>query len=231
LYGVNLKAGEGYCAIPVERAEPPLKNAELAPYLRKVVDCLVTVFKKPLARAGFTLTTPTVKTFKRRVETPCGTLTSKGPPAYYCAGTLYWPQSSDDANEAFTFARLGYVALTAHEFGHHLQAVTGMYFEYALDYASANTHQRYALSRRLELQAQCFEGVFLSYASRSVYFTDSDVEEIRDWHTYTGDEDPPSSRKPDHGTSKAQLFWLERGLAGADFGQCNTWAASARAVR
>ena len=102
---------------------------------------------------------------------------------------------ADDGREAYTFARLGYVALTAHEFGHHLQLTTGMVNEYGKSYAEASKTNRYLLSRRLELQAQCFEGVFLQTVSRSIRLNAVDRDELRMWHSYTGDEDPPSSRE------------------------------------
>jgi predicted metalloprotease len=230
VYDIDL-SGSTDCDAKVRRPKPPLKNSALAPYLRTVVDCLVDTFKAPLAREGFTLTTPKVKTFKKSIETPCGTLSSNSNPAFYCAGTIYWPTSSDDGREAYTFARLGYVGLTAHEFGHHVQATTGILYGYGSRYAEADRKERYALSRRLELQAQCFEGVFLAQGRKSIKLSSRDRSEIRAWHSYTGDEDPPSSRKPDHGTSKAQLRWLDRGLDGADFGRCNTWSASSKSVK
>lgn len=215
----------------MKRAKPPLKNSALAPYLRDVVDCFVKVFKPALAKQGFELTTPKIKTYKKSIDTDCGTLTSNGSPAYYCSGTIYWPVSSDDDNEAYTYARLGYVGLAAHEFGHHLQATTGMFSEYGTLYADASKKERYELSRRLELQAQCFEGVFLTYASKEIDLSSYDRTQLREWHSYTGDEDPPSTRKPDHGTSKNQVAWLEKGMAGADFGKCNTWSASSKSVK
>ena len=57
-----------------------------------------------------------------------------------------------------------------------------------------------------------------------------DRTELKAWHSYTGDEDPPEDRKPDHGTSKAQFAWLERGLDSGDFASCNTWTASAKSI-
>ena len=54
----------------------------------------------------------------------------------------------------------------------------------------------------------------------------NDRSQIRLWHGFTGDEDPPASRKPDHGTSSAQIRWLFRGLDSQDFGRCNTWKAT-----
>lgn len=230
LYRIDL-ADRGSCRAKVRRPKPPLKNSALAPYLRTLVKCLVDTFRTPLAQQGFRLVTPKVKTFSGSITTPCGKIRSSSNPAFYCANTIYWPVTSDDAREAYTFARLGYVGLTAHEFGHHLQATTDMLYDYNSEYAQASRSGRNALSRRLELQAQCFEGVFLGANRTAIHLTNRDLSEIRSWHSYTGDEDPPASRKPDHGTSKAQLSWLERGLAGANFGRCNTWSASFKSVK
>ncbi len=133
VYSIDL-SGRGLCQAKIRRPKPPLKNSALAPYLRTVVTCLVNAFRAPLAAKGFALTTPKIKTFKKSVKTPCGTLGSRTNPAFYCAGTIYWPVTSDDAREAYTFARLGYVGLLAHEFGHHLQATTGILYAYGSRY-------------------------------------------------------------------------------------------------
>ena len=140
-----------------------------------------------------------MKTFAGRTRTPCGWLKATSSPASYCAGTIFWPVTSDDGSEAYTFARLGYLALAAHEFGHHLQATTGMLPEYATRYGQANRQGRYELSRRLELQAECFEGVFLGRVGPSVKLTARDRVELRFWHSYTGDEDArqPEARSRD----------------------------------
>ena len=233
LYGLELDRGEAECSIRVRRPKPALKNSKLKPYLEDLVDCMVKVYRKPFAKLGFELSTPKVKPYSGTVEAPCGDLDQDGSPAYYCSAdeTIYWPVTSDDGREAYTFARLGYVGLLAHEFGHHLQAETGMFEEYSYTWAEASDKKQLELSRRLELQAQCFEGVFLSYAEDAIELSNYDLSEIREWHSYTGDEDPPSSRKPDHGTSSAQYRWLERGYESTDFGRCNTWKASTKSVK
>lgn len=233
LYNLELKRGEGECSIKVRRPKPALKNSKLKPYLEDLVDCMVKVYRKPFAGLGFELSTPKVRPYSGKIEAPCGDLDQDGSPAYYCSAneTIYWPVTSDDDREAFTFARLGYVGLLAHEFGHHLQAETGMFREYSYAWAEASDKKQLELSRRLELQAQCFEGVFLSYAEDSIDLDSDDLYEIREWHSYTGDEDPPSTRKSDHGTSTAQYRWLERGYESTDFGRCNTWKASTKSVK
>ena len=233
LYGVDLDRASVDCGLKVRRPKPALADKKLQPYLTEVVGCLTQVFKAPLAARGFTLVEPTVKTYHRRVESPCGTFGQSGSPAYYCSTTrtIYWPDTVDDGREAYTFARLGYVGLTAHEFGHHLQATTGMLSAYAAAYDDASKKERFVLSRRLELQAQCFEGVFLHATSADLDLSAKDSKELKAWHSYTGDEDPPKDRKPDHGSSKAQWEWLDRGIDSGAFADCNTWTASAASVR
>jgi uncharacterized protein len=232
LYRIDLDRASTSCDLQVRRPKPPLANKKLQPYLTQVVSCLTTVFKAPLAARGFTLVEPKVKTYHHGVKSPCGDFGQHGSPAYYCSTTrtIYWPDTVDDGREAYTFARLGYVGLVAHEFGHHLQATTGMLGAYAKAYEEASTKAQYALSRRLELQAQCFEGVFLHAERSDLDVTAKDSAELKTWHSYTGDEDPPKSRKPDHGSSKAQYAWVARGLASGDFADCNTWTASSKSV-
>lgn len=233
LYRVDLDRSAAACRLKVRSPKPPLKNSALAPYLRDVADCLVETFAEPLAEEGITLTTPKIKTYAKTISTPCGTYGQNKAPAFYWSvtQTIYWPQTGDDDAEAYTFARLGYVALLAHEFGHHLQHVTGMLGGYTnAYYATKKRNTRDLLSRRLELQAQCFEGVFLNAATKSLRVTATDRAQLQAWHGYTGDEDPPKGRRPDHGTSAAQNHWLRRGLDSGDFGRCNTWKAGKKAV-
>lgn len=233
LYRLDLRGHSVRCRVGARSPRPPLRDNALAPYLREVMDCLVRAFAPPLAAAGFTVTAPKIRTYRGTVKTPCGTYGERFAPAYYCSvtQTIYWPETGDDGREAYTLARLGYVGLAAHEFGHHLQAVTGMLDDYGAAYHRGERgSSRDQLSRRLELQAECFEGVFLALTTGSLRPTARDRAQLRTWHGFTGDEDPPASRKPDHGSSAAQIRWLERGLSSADFGRCNTWRASQKSV-
>ena len=72
--------------------------------------------------------------------------------------------------------------------------------------------------------------MLLQTVARSIRLTAADREELRMWHSYTGDEDPPSGRRPDHGSSTAQIRWLDRGLDSQDFGRCDTWSVRTSAV-
>ena len=234
IYAVDLGGTRVSCTVKVRSPQPPLKDSSLASYGKKLVGCLVKAFAQPLAAYGIELTTPKIKVYRNTIKTPCGRFGQKDAPAYYCSATrtIYWPVSADDGNEAYTFARLGYLGLVAHEFGHHMQSASGMLRDYGQrSYLTKSRSQRYLLSRRLELQAQCFEGVFLAVTAESIRLSSNDRYQLRIWHAYTGDEDPPTSRKPDHGSSAAQIRWLNRGLDSADFGRCNTWTAKKKSVK
>jgi uncharacterized protein len=234
IYAVDLGGTRVSCKVKVRSPKPPLKDADLGAYGKKLVGCLVKAFAKPLAARGIALSTPKIKAYRGTIKTPCGRFTQPGAPAYYCSAsrTIYWPVTGDNGAEAYTYARLGYVGLVAHEFGHHMQAASGMLREYGQrSYRTKNRSGRYLLSRRLELQAQCFEGIFLAATARSMGLTSNDRYQLRIWHAYTGDEDPPKSRKPDHGSSSAQIRWLNRGLDSADFARCNTWTAKKKSVK
>ena len=234
IYAIDLGDTQVSCKVKVRSPKPPLKDSNLASYGKRLVRCLVKAFAEPLAAYGINLTTPKIKTYRNTIKTPCGRFGQNGAPAYYCSitQTIYWPATGDDGAEAYTYARLGYVGLVAHEFGHHLQAASGMLSEYGeRSYAMKSRSERYLLSRRLELQAQCFEGIFLAAAAQSIGLSSNDRYQLRGWHAFTGDEDPPTSRKPDHGSSAAQIRWLNRGLNSADFGRCNTWTAKKKSVK
>jgi uncharacterized protein len=233
IYAIDLGDTHVSCKVNVRSPQRPLTDASLAPYGRRLVGCLVKAFGEPLAAHGIELTTPKIKVYRNTIKTPCGRFGQKGAPAYYCSitRTIYWPATGDDGTEAYTFARLGYVGLVAHEFGHHMQAASGMLTEYAQrSYGTESRSQRYVLSRRLELQAQCFAGIFLALTAESMGLSSNDRYQLKIWHAYTGDEDPPRDRKPDHGSSAAQIRWLNRGLDSADFGRCNTWTAKKKSV-
>ena len=230
VYAVTLPAT--LCRIRVRATHPPIDDDELAGYLRSLVRCLRKVYAEPLARQGFALKTPRVKAFRSSVRSPCGRITAESAPAAYCGSsrTIYVSVSSDDVYGEFSLARLGYLEMAAHEFAHHVQASTGILSDFSGAYADASRSGRYALTRRAELQADCFAGASLTALAVPIGLSDRDRGELREARVYTGDEDPPQSRRPDHGTSKAQQRWLMRGMDGADLGRCNTWKASKRSV-
>lgn len=225
LYGVDLEESAGRCSNDVGAPRGQLKNSAIQPYAKQVVACLVAMLERPVAKAGFTLVAPYVRTYRNQVSTGCGSKTGREADGVYCEGdkTIYLEVGVDDD---FGWPALEFVL--AHEFGHHLQYTVGIFA--ALD-AQPAPSERDSLrqSRRIELQANCFAGVVLAYADKQLGIGEDEQFQIRGVLDDSGDE--ALSGPPDHGSTRAQFAWFERGLSRADFGLCDTWSVNERLVR
>jgi predicted metalloprotease len=115
----------------------------------------------------------------------------------------------------------------AHEMGHHVQDLLGISEEISRRQASAGEAEGNALSVRLELQADCFAGVWASYNKDRM--EPGDLEEGLTAANSIGDDTLQKEaqgtvvpEKFTHGTSAQRVKWLRRGLETGDPGQCDT---------
>ena len=153
------------------------------------------------------MSTPAARSFKKAITTPCWKLTNEGRarlPSCATTTTIYWPVTADDGSDAFSDVRLGYVGLTAHEFGHHLQATTGIVNAYAGLRADAKGALRHASTLATGTAGPMLRGRLprrtpktRSGSTRAGPLTSSSSR-----HASTGDEDPPADRKPDQGRAR-----------------------------
>jgi predicted metalloprotease len=143
--------------------------------------------------------------------------------AFYCSedNTLYMPFGGLQTDMYGAHPGV-YLAVLAHEYGHHVQAMSGVLGAYgqARYDAGVDSEAGLELSRRLELQAQCFSGMFLaaSYGRGSV--DDNILNEARTSQD-RGDHNPGMPR--DHGTDQHAIAWWEQGAQLNRTFQCNTW--------
>jgi predicted metalloprotease len=84
-----------------------------------------------------------------------------------------------------------------------------------------------ALSRRSELQAECFSSVFMRTVETSLPVDASEWDYTVDWFRKNGAKGWPQN---DHGKGPTQAYWMNRGYGSASPGSCNTWAAPTRTV-
>ena len=120
----------------------------------------------------------------------------------------------------------------AHEIGHHVQTITGIESQVRNRQASS-PGQRNELSVRMELQADCFAGVWGHHANRgggNVQLDPGDVEEgLRAAAAIGDDRIQRMSRghvAPEsftHGSSEQRVTWLRRGLESGNPDSCNTF--------
>ena len=124
----------------------------------------------------------------------------------------------------------GYVI--AHEVGHHVQNLLGILPQVHQMQQQAGKAEANRLSVKLELQADCFAGVWAKYAQRQNLLEAGDIEEAMNAAAAVGDDTLQKRSRgyavPDsftHGTSEQRMYWLKRGLESGDINQCNTFEA------
>lgn len=147
------------------------------------------------------------------VRTPCGTTSA---PALYCSangGAIYF---GEDALNGSSIHDYGVKDVTGHEYGHHLQAVAGMFqAEFEIDAGNEGT-------RRLELQATCW-GYAMIANDDSVTMNRRVFDTFEPYLRLTIEDGV-------HGSHESLAYWGIRGLYSTNLGNCNTWTANAEDV-
>ncbi|NLT29574.1 MAG: hypothetical protein GXX86_03825, partial [Propionibacterium sp.] len=227
LYRVGWQPGDLDCP-HTPRPAPPLPNPELAGHLREIVDCLVAAHRPAVESVGLSLTVPKVATFSTDVHTPCGLVSARAFPAFYCSGneTIYVRLDSDEDPHGYGRSAMGYWIVMSHEFGHHLQQRAGIFDEYIELRARASGPELAELSRRLELQANCFSGAFLGGSGDNLGFP-AHHRETLDFYRYISGRD---SGAASHGNRQSAAAWFDAGYRSRSFEQCVTWEAPADRV-
>jgi predicted metalloprotease len=118
----------------------------------------------------------------------------------------------------------------AHEIGHHLQTILGTESQ-VRDAQQRNPSQQNALSVRLELQADCYAGVWGQSAFASGKVSDSEIDDALEAAASVGDDRIQKSTtgrvNPEsftHGTSAQRQSWFRKGFDSADPDACDTFS-------
>lgn len=124
--------------------------------------------------------------------------------------------------------------VVAHEVGHHVQNVLGISTQVRQLQSRASKSEANQLSVRLELQADCFAGVWANRADRARDILErGDIEEALNAASQIGDDRLQQQSRgfvvPEsftHGSSAQRMRWFKQGLATGDIEQCNTFATN-----
>jgi predicted metalloprotease len=175
----------------------------------------------------------TLVLYRGRVSSGCGTASSAAGP-FYCPadGKVYLDTSFfDELSRKFgapgDFAQ-AYVI--AHEVGHHIQNVLGTMRTFDKQTQGMDERRRNAASIRLELQADCYAGVWGHFAQRRNLLEPGDIEEGMRAAAAVGDDTIMKRTQgyvvPDamnHGTAEQRMRWFKVGLASGDPRKCDTF--------
>lgn len=195
-------------------------------FLTKVSDCLDQSWARQFRSANIPFNPPTRVYWTQPGTSPCGSYPAPGAAAFYCPTNhaMYIGLTDVVKNSANAPGKYYgiYVSVLAHEYGHHVQSASGI-LEYGDRLEQTSGSGKNAVSRRIELQAQCFDGVYLNSIGQTLPLTTVQRKIILYDAFYRGDR---AGYPPDHGSRKHFRGWTKRGLSSGLPGRCNTWTAS-----
>jgi predicted metalloprotease len=212
-----------------------LGNGSLAAqkvYYQKLFTCLNDAWRPIFKGLGEEKADPGLVVFDKPVVTPCGNFAplSGRVLAFYCYGNQVMYTDVQQMNKAFGPEQdLAYLMTIAHEYGHHVQGVTGLFYARAA-YLQDHPDRKLEFSRRNELQASCFAGVFSKAVAGTYPLTDR-MDEFKEQSSNSFGESPstpPEERT--HGRATSQGFWIQNGFNIGENKACNTYAAPSNLV-
>lgn len=219
--------------VDVETADPQA----LEDHLNNLTGCLAMVWNAPMEQAGFQMPRPPVTVYSEPITTACGQ--SELYNAFYCPGDqrVYYATNIHEVFRKHNPEVIDNAFLPdnviGHEFGHAIQARTGILIAYSSFRSQASKEDGLELSRRSEVQADCFSGMFLNAVAQASQITDAERVGLADVSEAIGDDslsgDP--SYLGDHGQGKNRRAWFETGNTNTAVGVCNTWTAPSSQVR
>jgi len=176
---------------------------------------------------------PGLVIFEDQVRSTCGFASAAVGP-FYCPGdgkvyldTAFFEQLARRFGAPGDFAQ-AYVV--AHEVGHHVQNVLGTMQQFDRLVQRAGPSERNALQVRLELQADCYAGVWGHFAQRRKLLEPGDLEEGLRGAAAVGDDQIMKRTQgyvvPDaftHGSAQQRMYWFKRGLETGDPRRCDTF--------
>ncbi len=219
-------------------AQRPPADDRMAKFVGTVLADTEDVWKQQFSQAGSTYREPKLVLFRGATRTACGQgQAAMGP--FYCPGDQkvyidlgFYETLKNRLGAPGDFAQ-AYVI--AHEVGHHVQNLLGISAKMDEMRGRVSQAQYNALSVRLELQADCFAGVWAHHAQNARQILEQgDVEEAMNAAARIGDDalqrGSGGAVVPEsftHGTSAQRQRWFATGLKTGAIKACDTFSARA----
>ncbi len=183
--------------------------------------------------AGETYPKPTLVLFDDQVRSACGTAGAAVGP-FYCPNDQklyldlnFFQQLRNQLGAPGDFAQ-AYVI--AHEVGHHIQNLTGVLQRTNQQRQGASQADGNAISVRVELQADCYAGIWAHDAKGDGIVEPGDIDEALNAAGQIGDDTLQKRGQgvvvPDsftHGTSEQRQKWFRAGYESGEIGACDTF--------
>jgi predicted metalloprotease len=233
---VVLQGGGSPAPPAVERRPPPPEQDQLKDFVAAVLGDTEDTWREVFARMKREYREPKLVLFSDVVQSSCGTAQSAVGP-FYCPSDqkVYLDLSFfRDLREGFRApGEFAQAYVIAHEIGHHVQNLIGISERVRSLQSRAGEREANALSVRIELQADCFAGVWANNANRSRQILEQgDIEAGLNAAAAIGDDRLQRQARgyvvPDaftHGSSTQRVRWFRQGLDSGDVRACDTFKA------
>jgi predicted metalloprotease len=231
VFGVDvsglLGGGGGGAAAPASQSSAPPQgpdpDAELVDFVRFAMGDIQDTFEAMFRAEGRRYERAKLVLFSRTVDTACGRSSSEIGPFYCPADSHAYIDLSFYRELRTRFGAPGDFAqayVLAHEIGHHLQNL------FDVGASRSNAH-----SVRVELQADCYAGIWGKAAQGKRLLEVGDLEEAITAAAAIGDDRLQKQAgvevNPEaftHGTSAQRMAWFRRGFEAGRFAACDTFA-------
>ena len=235
IFGVNPGDVINQAPVVQEPVELTPADEEARAFVEVILADTEAAWNAELAERGVDYPEPTLVLFSGAVQSACGMAGAAVGPFYCPLDRQVYLDLSFFSELAQRFGAPGDFAqayVIAHEVGHHVQTVLGIADRIRQAQEGAGQETANALQVRMELQADCFAGVWGAHAQAQQGFIESgDIEEGLAAAAAIGDDRLQRQSQgyvvPEsftHGTSEQRAKWFRRGLQNGELEACDTSA-------
>ncbi len=215
----------------------PPANDEMARFVSKILASTESTWDPIFREGGSRYQEPKLVLFSGSTPTACGTGQSAMGP-FYCPSDqkVYIDLSFyRDLKERFHApGEFAQAYVIAHEVGHHVQNLLGISDKVHKAQQGASKARANALSVRVELQADCFAGVWGNRADAAKHIiAPGEIQQALTAASAIGDDRLQQQSQgrivPEsftHGSSEQRMRWFKRGMDSGDLRQCDTFKAA-----
>lgn len=206
---------------------------DLAQFVSVVVKETEDLWDKVFTDSGLDYEPASVVLFSGSTRSGCGLADSRTGPFYCPADEKVYIDLSFYDQLRRQFGAPGDFAqayVLAHEIGHHVQNLTGVLPEFNQRRARMSAEEANAWSVRVELQADCYAGVWAAYAGQEDLLERGDIAEALNAANQIGDDVLQERMQGfsvpktfSHGTAEQRKRWFERGYSEGNPAACDTF--------
>lgn len=234
--GLDSLLGGGQPSYQQQTQKAPGPDNEMSQFMRVVLADTEDAWGQIFAERNARYQKPVLQLFTGQTRSACGAASSASGPFYCPADSKVYIDLSFYEELRRRFDAPGDFAqayVLAHEVGHHVQNLIGVLPEFNKRRRSMSKAEENAMSIRVELQADCFAGIWANYAEGKGYLEVGDIDEALNAATQIGDDAIQRRTQGyvvpesfNHGTSEQRKRWFGKGFKSGQMEVCDTFSTA-----